>query len=297
MEPEPRHQVDNPSIWRVIAQLAERQHGHVTRAQLLAAGLGEDAIEYRLRTGDLIRIHAGVYAVGYRRVEPVALAMAAVLAGGPGALLSHDSALALFGLRRWPQQPHVITLGRVRRPGIVAHRSTTLGRAEKTYWLGVPTTRAARAISDMGRRLNAKQRVRLTNRGRLENLITADEAQRLLGHRRNPTRSSLEDDFQAFVERHDLPQPLTNVDVAGFEVDAYWPERRLIVELDDEATHGDPAAFVTDRERDAVHAALHIRTIRLLAADLSRAWEHRTAGLLRRALGVVPSSYGLLDEL
>jgi hypothetical protein len=191
----------------------------------------------------------------------------------------------------------VIAPGRVRRTGITAHRSTTLARAQTTLWLGVPTTRPARAITDMQNRLTARQRTRLTNRARLEGLATADEAAALLGHRRNATRSGLEDDFQRFVERHGLPQPSTNVTVAGFEVDAYWPERRLIVELDDEATHGDLITFASDRERDAVHAAGHIRTIRLLRPHLKGTRGVRTADLLRQALAVLPSSYGLLDEL
>jgi very-short-patch-repair endonuclease len=297
---------DKSDVNALIAQLAARQHGHVTRGQLLEAGLARRSITSRAASGRLVRVHAGVYAVGYRRVEPAALAMAAVLAAGPGAVLSHDSALALWGLRRWPQDAEVIAPRCVRRPGIVAHRSVTLTRSQRTLWLGVPVTRAARAISDLGARLTAAQRVRLANHGRLEGLISAAEAQALLGHRRNPTRSGLEDDFQRFVERHRLPQPLTNVEVSGFEVDAYWPEHRLIVELDGAATHGDPATFVSDRARDAAHAAAGIRTIRLLAENLRGEGELRTAELLRRALSaadhgpgeaVLAFSYGLLDEL
>jgi hypothetical protein len=282
-DPPPRV-VDKGDVDALIAQHAARQYGHVTRAQLLKAGLAGRSITSRVESGRLVRVHAGVYAVGYRRVEPVARAMAAVLAGRPGAVLSHDSALALFGLRRWPPRIELIVRRRVRRAGIIAHRSRTLTRAETTVWLGVPVTRAARSIADMGRRLTARQRVRLTNRGRLERLITADEAEALLGHRRNPTRSGLEDEFQSFVERHDLPQPLVNEEIAGFEVDAYWPEQRLIVELDAAATHGDRHAFVTDRARDAAHAALGIRTMRLLRDDLRGCGEARTAELLRRAL-------------
>ncbi|HEY3776122.1 MAG TPA: type IV toxin-antitoxin system AbiEi family antitoxin domain-containing protein [Solirubrobacteraceae bacterium] len=282
---------------RKIAQVVARQSGHVTRRQLLDAGVPATTIDAWIRDGWLVPIYAGVYAFGYRRPDPAARAMAAVLAAGPHAVLSHDSALALWGLRRWPATHEVIAPGRVRRNGITAHRSTTLSRAQTTLWLGVPTTRAARAITDMRSRLTPRQRTRLTNHGRLEGVISADEAAALLGHRRNATRSALEDDFQRFVERHGLPQPSTNVTVAGFEVDAYWPDRRLIVELDDEATHGDPVTFASDRERDAVHAALHIRTIRLLAVDLKGKRGERTAHLLRQALAVLPSSYGLLDEL
>jgi Transcriptional regulator, AbiEi antitoxin len=272
------------TIRRAIAQLAAKQQGHVTRWQLLGLGVPATTIDAWIRDGRLIPVHAGVYAVAYRRPEPIAGAMAAVLAAGTGAVLSHDSALALLGLRRWSKPYEVITPRRVRRSGLVAHRSTTLTRAEMTVWLGVPATRAARAISDMGARLSARQRVRLTNRGRLERLISTDEAHGLLGHRRNPTRSGLEDRFQAFVERHHLPQPLTDVDVAGFEVDVYWPDRGLIVELDDEATHGDAATFASDRERDTVHAALGLRTMRLLDRDLRRPRELRTLELVRRGL-------------
>jgi len=272
------------TIRRAIARLAARQQGHVTRVQLLGLGVPVTTIEAWIRDGRLIPVHAGVYALGYCRPEPVARAMAAVLAAGSGAVLSHDSALALHGLRRWSQPIEVIAPRRVRRPGIVAHRSTTLTRAQTTMCLGVPVTRAARAIADMGPRLTAKQRVRLTNRGGLERLISVDKAEVLLGHRRNPTRSGLEDRFQAFVERHHLPQPLTNVDVAGFEVDAYWPSQRLIVELDDEETHGDAAMFASDRERDTVHAALGLRTMRLLDQDLKRPRELRTLELSWRGL-------------
>ncbi len=272
---------------RRIAQTLARQGGHVTRAQLVGLGVPQTTIDAWIRDGWLIPVHAGVYAFGYPRPEPAARAMAAVLAAGPGAVLSHDSALALWGLRRWSERYEVITPRRVRRPGIVAHRSTTLTRAQTTVWQGVPTTRAARAIADMRSRLTERQRTRLANHGRLEGLISPDEAEALLGHRRNPTRSGLEDRFQAFVDDHGLPQPLTNVEVTGFEVDAYWPEHRLIVELDDEATHGDAATFVSDRERDTVHAAAGVRTMRLLGPDLKGPRQQQTLQLLRQAMADV----------
>jgi len=78
-----------------VSTIAQRQHGHITRAQLLALGFSARTISYMVARGELIRVHAGVYAVGYLRVEPVARAMAAVLACGKDAVLSHDSAAAL----------------------------------------------------------------------------------------------------------------------------------------------------------------------------------------------------------
>ena len=265
---------------RKIAQLAGRQYGHVTRRQLLDAGLESPTIQSRVESGRLLRVHQGVYALGYRRVEPPARALAAVLACGPRAVLSHDSALALWGLRRWPPAPEVVAPGCMRRPGILAHRSRTLTDADVTVQLGVPVTRVARAISDMGRRLTATQRTRLINDARLKRILGTDEAFALLGHRRNATRSGHEDAFQAWLERHHLPQPLINAKLAGHEVDALYADRRVIVEVDDYATHGDPATFASDRERDTAHAALGYRTVRLIRERLTAAEAERLKRIL-----------------
>lgn len=223
--------VDSSDPFREIAQLVARQYGHVTRLQLL--GVGSSTNGTWTTSGRLVRVHQRVYALGYRRVEPVARAMAAVLACGAGSVLSHDSALALWGLRRWPRDPEVTTAHRVRRPGITAHRTTTLTPGATTVQLGVPVTHAARALADIRARLTARQHTRLVNSARLARVLTDDEAYALLGHRRHPTRSGHEDDFQRFVERHHLPQPLTNVTVTGHEVDVLWPAERVIVEIDD----------------------------------------------------------------
>jgi hypothetical protein len=265
-----------------ISQLAARQWGHVTRGQLLALGVPASTNAAWVRRRRLIPVHAGVYAVGYRRVEPVARAMAAVLACGPTAVLSHESAAALWGLRRWPAI-HEVTVTTDRRPGgITVHRSRTLTSGDITAQLGVRTTRAARAIRDIRGRLTGRQLTRLTNDARLRHILTADEAESLLHHRRNPTRSGLEDAFQAFLERYDLPQPLVNAGVAGHEVDGFYPEQRVIVELDDYATHGDAATFQSDRDRDADHAALGIRTVRLTAERLTATDARRLRAILDR---------------
>jgi hypothetical protein len=209
-----------------IAQLAGRQYGHVTRAQLLALGIPSSTIAHWVATGGLIRVHIGVYAVGYPRVEPVARAMAAVLAAGPGAVLSHDSALALWALRRWPRQLEVTVPRCVRRPGITAHRSRTLTPADTTVQLGVPVTRAARAIDDTRSRLTERQYIRLVNDARLQRLISADEAAERLGHGGNPTRSGLEDSFQRWITGHRIPQPLINAHVTDTRSTRSGPWRR-----------------------------------------------------------------------
>jgi very-short-patch-repair endonuclease len=242
------------------------------------------------RRGHLIPVHRGVYAVAYPRVEPIAVAMAAVLACGPGAVLSHDSALALWELRRWPATPEVISPEHVRRPRIVAHRSRTLTAADRTVQRGVPVTRAARAIDDIRPRLTHHQHVRLINAARLERLISAEEAAERLGHGRNPTRSRLEDAFQRWIERHHLPQPLTNVHLQGHEVDALWPAERVIVELDHPATHSDPLTFRADRRRDRVNRELGYETVRFTGEDLTAEEAERLRRLLarRRAASLRP---------
>ena len=271
---------DDRAISTKISQLAARQYGHVTRRQLLALGLGAEAISYRLGVGRLIAVHVGVYAVGYRRVEPVARGAAAVLACGPTAVLSHDSAAALWGLRRWPRIPEVTVSGDRRPTAITVHRSRTLGPRDVTTQLGVRTTTAARTLHDLRSRLTARQLTRLVNAARLEHLLDADRAEAVLGHRRNPTRSGLEDAFQRFVERHGLPQPETNARLAGREIDALFAASGIIVELDDFATHGDRATFASDRERDVAHAGRGLQTIRLTADQLTA----ETAAILRRLL-------------
>jgi very-short-patch-repair endonuclease len=271
-----------------IARVAVGQYGHITRVQLLALGAAPGTICAWIAAGHLVPVHRGVYAVAYPRVEPIARAMAAVLACGPGAVLSHDSALALWQLRRWPEAPEVIIgRDRVRRPGITAHRSRTLTSVDTTVQLGVPVTRAARAIDDIRPRLSKRQYVRLVNDARLQRRISADEAAERLGHRRNPTRSGLEDAFQRWITRHRIPQPLINTPLNGHEVDALWPAEKIIVELDHPATHSDPATFHDDRRRDRTNRDHGYETVRLTGEDFNREEATRLTRLIlsRRAGG------------
>jgi predicted transcriptional regulator of viral defense system len=111
---------------RRIAAIAAGQHGHVSRRQLLDAGLSTDGIGRRVRAGSLIRVHAGVYAVGCLPTEPAARAAAAVLACGPAAALSHDSAATLWEMRRDWTEPAEVTVATHRaRPGLRIHRCTS----------------------------------------------------------------------------------------------------------------------------------------------------------------------------
>ena len=132
--------------------LAATQNGNVTRGQLLELGLNDDAIAYRVKIGRLYRVFRGVYAVGRRPITPQEWASAAVLACGPGAVLSHSSAMALWGYwRHWDKPLEVTVVGDRRTPGIRVHRSATLRRRELTAHLGVRATTPARMLLDMSR--------------------------------------------------------------------------------------------------------------------------------------------------
>ena len=240
--------------------MASRQHGVVSLAQLLAAGLDHDAIAYRRRVGRLHLIHRGVYAVGHRPPSPLATAMAAVLACGPNAALSHRSAAALWRiLPRWRQPTEVTVPTRRRRPGIHIHRSRHI---DATTHYGIRVSTPLRTLVDLADVLNPRQLTRALNEAQVLRLISPAELTTLLtrypGRRtaqltpeRGATRSPLEDRFVRFLKRHRLPLPELNQRIAGHEVDAVYRTYHLVIELDSRQFHTTPRAFEQDRDRDA----------------------------------------------
>lgn len=296
-----RNSATGRAVDAAIAALAGRQHGVVTRAQLLALGLGTNEIQYRLSVGRLHRIYDGVYAVGHRPPSPYARAMAAVLACGPGALLSHGSAAVLWGIyTRWEYPLEVTAPTRREHREIRAHRSTTLAPKDRDKQYGVPVTTPARTAYDMADRLTEAQlRRALATMRRSAYLYLPDLAALIDRHPRTratkrlrphvahpdraPTRSEFEDSFLAFAYHYGLPEPQVNVYVLGFEVDAYFPAHRLVVELDSYEFHFDREQFERDRERDAVLLQAGIATVRVTWSRLHEAGE-REAGRLRTIL-------------
>jgi predicted transcriptional regulator of viral defense system len=133
-----------------VAELARRQHGVVERQQLVALGLSLDAIDHRVECGRLLRLHRGVYAVGHRKLTGLGVWMAAVLAAGPGAVLSHRSAGALWGVRAWSGRRVEIAVPRRRRvrDGLVLHE-TQLPEDERDEHEGIPVTTPARTLLDL----------------------------------------------------------------------------------------------------------------------------------------------------
>jgi very-short-patch-repair endonuclease len=265
-----------------VARIAANQHGYITRSQLLHAGFDRNAIAHRVRSGRLIRAHRGVYAVGHVPPSPYARAMAAVLACGPGAVLSHRSAGALWGLMRWPHTLEVTATTDHRVPGIRTHRSRRLD--DVTHHYDIPVTSPARTLHDLARVLDPAALTRAVNDARLRHLVRAHE----VGAASGPTRSVFEDAFLAFIDRHDLPRPEVNQRVAGYEVDMLWRRHNLVAELDGRAYHDD---FEQDRERDADLLAAGLRVVRVTWRRLTRA-EHREAARFATLLSASHTTTG-----
>jgi hypothetical protein len=279
---------DRSNIEVKIAHIARRQQRNVTRAQLLSAGLASSSIAWRVKKGWLYPAFSGVYTVGAPPINPLEFAMAAVLACGPRAALSHGSALTLWGIwKRW-DQPLEVTIAADRRPkGVRVHRVRTLDRREVTRHNGVPVTTLARTLLDMAKRMPPKSLTRAINDGRLNGHLhpaaLLDVIERHPGHRgrgaleavigrltERPTRSSFEDTFPAFCERYGLPAPQMNAIVCGYEVDALFEQERVIVELDGWAFHSSRASFEDDRKRDGVTLAAGFVTVRITRARYER---------------------------
>ena len=282
-----------------IRTVAGRQAGNISRTQLLEAGLSEGAIDARLRTGALVRRYPRVYALPPVRQDPQALIAAAVLAGGPHAVASHASAARLWGfLTRYQPPPEItLTTGDRRPRHILTHRCRSLQPRDITHQRAIPTTSPARTTLDLAPRLTKKQLTRLVNdqrrEGHLKPAALHDVIQRnplhpgtkllrpLVETAHNPTRSPFEDDFLAFIAAYDLPTPQINVNLNGREVDAYFPQANLIVELDGWDTHQHHDAFEDDRERDAHHLDHGHSTLRITKPRLTTTPDHEAARLHR----------------
>jgi very-short-patch-repair endonuclease len=264
---------------RRIAAVARRQQDNITREQLLRLGLGKAAIAYRARTGRLHREHRGVYSVGRRARTPLERACAAVLACGPRAALSHQSAFTLWGFdRHWRFPVHVSSPTCREHPGIVTHRVPALARRDVRTERGIRVTSPARTFLDHAPTMSREQLRRAfadaRRSGHLKPTALHDILDRnpnhpgrtpllkaFTGHQ--PTRSVLEDTFRRFCRQHDLPVPLINVKLNGYEVDAYFPGHDVIVELDGWDYHQDRHSFEDDRDRDADQLAVGTPTLRV----------------------------------
>jgi very-short-patch-repair endonuclease/predicted transcriptional regulator of viral defense system len=261
-----------------LADLARRQWGVVSLAQLRALGLGSRAVQLRAETGRLRRVHRGVYAVGGAVLPREGRWLAAVMACGPGAVLSHLSAAVHWNLLQYDApQPHVSApASREGAPGIRLHRTRSLDAQDTTRHQGIPTTTVHRTLLDLAatvrsdhleRALAQAERLQLYDHRAVESVLA-----RSSGHRGRAileravasdpqfTRSELEARMRRLAREHGLPRPVFNISLAAhdhqlYEVDCYFPTHRLVVETDGWDTHRTRQGFEADRAKDAALTA------------------------------------------
>lgn len=276
--------MEGQRLWR----LAERQHGAVARGQLLALGFSRRAIEHRIERGRLHPVHRGVYAVGRPELSRHGGWMAALLSCGHGAVLSHRSAAALWGIRPFTPGPIEVSVPAGvlrRRPGIAVHRRCTLAARDVTTRYGIPVTAPAQTLVDLGTRLLRPQLEAAVNEADKLDLIGPDSLRSDLARFKGQpgvaalretldrhtfvlTDSELERRFLPIVRRAGLPLPVTGEPVNGFKVDFFWPGLRLVVETDGLRYHRTPAEQARDRLRDQTHAAAGLEPLRFTHAQV-----------------------------
>jgi very-short-patch-repair endonuclease/predicted transcriptional regulator of viral defense system len=259
-----------------VTRIARSQHGLVSLGQLVAAGLSESAVRKRVATGRLERVHFGAFRIGGSTPTPESRLMAAVLACGPDAVLSHRSAAALWGFIEPSDGPVHVTAGnrRGRAPeGIAAHRNASLGPGDRTVLHNVPCTSVPRLMLDLAAELSIGELkgavAQAEVKKRLRHPLVREQIRRHRGRRgvailrvvldgihpdTKRTRSELEVLFLAMCTTARIPRPEVNTKlrVAGrrLEVDFLWRQAGLIVEADSRRFHDTYSAFVTDRERE-----------------------------------------------
>ena len=271
--------------------LSRRQHAVISREQLLAIGFTAPAIKHRIQTGRLHPKYRGVYAVGRPELTRYGEWMAAVLACGPGAALSHSSAAALHEIR--PDLRGTIEVSgpsTYERPGITAHRRRQF---EATRRFNIPVTSPVQTLLDLSRTLTDDELEAAVNEADKLNLLRADALRRALEGRKGGARlrklldrrtfvlteSRLERRFLPLVREAGLPKPVTRTRLNGYKVDFYWPQLSLIVETDGLTYHRTPAEQAADRVRDQVHAVAGLTTLRFTHAQVAFDRPHVTATL------------------
>jgi very-short-patch-repair endonuclease len=264
-----------------VAEVAAAQRGAISYRQLTAAGLGRGAIAHRVAQGRLHRVHRGVFLVGHRAAAPLARETAALLACGDGAVLSHRTAAAMWGLiDALPANVDVTVHGRDcgRRAGVRNHRLRHPAKVVQRD--GLPITAPPRTLLDLAEAVTERDLERALNEAFVQQLTTESQLRDTAARANNRrgarllrealdratgptlTRSEAERLLLDLLQAGRLPAPETNVKFAGYEVDALWRDRRLVVEIDGYAFHRTRDAFERDRRRDADLQAAGFRVLR-----------------------------------
>ncbi len=287
-----------------IARLAERQHGVVGLRQLKEIGLSASGVRSRVARGRLHRMHRGVYAVGHPRLTGRGHWMAAVLACGPGGVLSHRSAAGLWGLRPDNRPKSDISLpspSARTRASIEVHRSVTLTAEDRTTVDGIPCTTLARTLVDLGDVVNRRAVERAVEQAEVLRLFDLNDVQRAIeraGPRRGAglissvlktlnaptlTASELEETFLALCRETPLPAPEVNAwmtleDGSAIRVDFLWRRERLAVETDGHPFHRTRQSRERDTKRDQLLRLAGFEPVRFTGRQVAfeKEWVTRT---------------------
>jgi predicted transcriptional regulator of viral defense system len=299
--------------YRGFLEQATAQHGVIALHQLMEFGLSARAVQSRADIGQLHRIHRGVYSLVPRDLlKREGLYMAAVLACGPGAVLSHRSAAHLHGLRNYGYHRIDITVPKRSQrthSGVAVHNSTTLTDADVTVVNAIPTTTIARTLFDIAELITPHQLERVFDQADAMQALDLNEIRDQLARNPNrrgtkavnhllkthyigstPTENEFEEKFLAFTRNLGLPDPTPQfyIDPGDGEppirADFAWPDRKIVVETDGERTHRTRGAFQTDRRRDQRLIAAGWRVIRTTWKQLTNR-PHELRPILLTLLG------------
>ena len=248
----------------------------------MALGFTPEQIRHRLSNGRLHPIFRGIYAVGRRHLSRDGWWMAAVLATGNDAVLSHRSAGALWGIRPhklFPIDLSVASRSRARHARLRVHRRSTLDPSDRTHHHDIPVTTPTRTLIDLATILSRPQLEAAINEADKFDRVHPDELRAALDGRVGQhgvrilkdlldrrtfvlTRSELERRFLPIARQVGLPKPQTQALVNGFEVDFFWPDLGLVVETDGLRFHRTPTEQARDRLRDQAHTAAGLTPLR-----------------------------------
>jgi predicted transcriptional regulator of viral defense system len=271
--------LDQAWVEAALVALAAAQHGVISLSQLLELGLSARAVQSRAATGRLHRIHHGVYSLVPRELlKREGLYMAAVLACGDGAVLSHRSAARLHELRNYGYTRIEVTVPKRSartHAGVAVHRSTTLTDADLTVVENIPVTTVARTLFDLGEVVTQRQLERALDQAEIAETLDlhaindqlarnptrkgAKKVRRVLAEHyigQTPTWSENEELLLSITRPLGIPDPDTNqfivLDDGGpaIRVDFVWRKQRIIVEADSRKWHLSRQRFESDRERD-----------------------------------------------
>jgi very-short-patch-repair endonuclease len=284
---------------RAAWEMVRRQHGVLTRAQLDALGFSRRGIEHRTRTGRLFLVSRGVYAVGRRELTPHGRWMAAVLACGDGAMLSHRSAAELWGIGHEDERLVDVTVRRdtkIRRKGLKVRCRPSLDARSFVHRHGIPVTNPVQTLIDLATELKPMRLERAVNEADKLDLVDPEALRRALdSHRGEPgvkklatlldrhtfrlSDSDLEVLFRPIAMAAGLPIPLTKQWVLGYEVDFHFPDLDLIVETDGLRYHRTPSQQARMARRDQTHVAAGLRVLRFTHWQIAHAPDEVTAVL------------------